>query len=135
MSHNTLVHAHPLLALGAFFLVQRLFPVPSVLPSIIRIAIAAAAAQLQHHMDSRPRGNVVTLERFVVGQLLARMDQLDLIDLYALLFLQGLLDLQDLVVRFEVERLLAARQGLDVNLMSFVVVIVHQRACISWLWV
>lgn len=101
--------------------------------SIIRTVIVAAAAQLQHHVDGRPRGNVVTLERLVVSQLLARMDQLNLIDLYALLFLQGLLDLQDLVVRFEIERLLATRQCLDVNLMSFVVVIVHQRACISCL--
>ena len=44
------------------------------------------------------------------------MNQLDLVDLNALLFLQGLFDGEHLVLRFKVERLFAARQGFNEDL-------------------
>ena len=50
------------------------------------------------------------------SQLLAGVDEADLLDLDALLLLEGLLDGQDLVLGLEVEGLLAAGEGLDENL-------------------
>lgn len=67
-------------------------------------------------MNSIPRLDIVRLQRLVVCQLLAGMNELDLIHLNAFLFLQGLLDCKDLVFRFKVESLLAASQGLDKDL-------------------
>ena len=46
----------------------------------------------------------------------ATENQFDLVHLNALLFLQGLLDGQDLVFRLKVKGLLAARQGFDKDL-------------------
>ena len=67
-------------------------------------------------MDRAPRLDVVELERLVVRELLARVDQADLVDLDALLFLELALDLQDLVRGLEGHGLLAARQRLDEDL-------------------
>ena len=50
------------------------------------------------------------------SQLLAGVDEADLLDLDALLLLEGLLNGQDLVLGLEVEGLLAAGEGLDENL-------------------
>ena len=77
---------------------------------------AAAAAQLEHHVDRAAGLDVVELERLVVRELLARVDQADLVDLDALLLLQLALDLQDLVGGLEGHGLLAARQRLDEDL-------------------
>jgi hypothetical protein len=65
-----------------------------------------------------PRYNVVKFQRLVVGELLARMNELDLIDLNALLFLQRLFDRQYLILGFKIERLLASRKSLDENLQE-----------------
>ena len=46
---------------------------------------AAAAAQLEHHVDRAAGLDVVELERLVVRELLARVDQADLVDLDAFL--------------------------------------------------
>jgi hypothetical protein len=67
-----------------------------------------------------PRRNVVKFQRLVVGELLARMNELDLIDLDALLFLQRLFDRQYLILGFKIERLLASRKSLDENLSTVV---------------
>ena len=75
-----------------------------------------AAAELEHHVDRAPRLDVVELERLVVRELLARVDQADLVDLDALLLLELPLDLQHLVGRLEGHGLLAARQRLDEDL-------------------
>ena len=77
---------------------------------------AAAAAQLEHHVDRAAGLDVVELERLVVRELLARVDQADLVDLDALLLLELALDLQDLVGGLEGHGLLAARQRLDEDL-------------------
>ena len=79
---------------------------------------AAAAAELQNHVDRAPRLDVVELERLVVRELLARVDQADLVDLDAFLFLELPLDLQDLVGGLEGHGLLAARQRLDEDLRA-----------------
>ena len=50
------------------------------------------------------------------SQLLARVDEADLLDLDTLLLLECLLDGQDLVLGLKVEGLLAAGEGLDENL-------------------
>jgi hypothetical protein len=50
------------------------------------------------------------------------MNELDLIDLDALLFLQRLFDRQYLVLGFKIERLLASRKSLDENLSTVVAV-------------
>ena len=50
------------------------------------------------------------------SQLLAGVDESDLLDLDTLLLLQGLLDGEDLVLGLKVEGLLAAGEGLDENL-------------------
>ena len=67
-------------------------------------------------MDRAPRLDVVELERLVVRELLARVDQADLVDLDPFLFLELPLDLQDLVGGLEGHGLLAARQRLDEDL-------------------
>ena len=67
-------------------------------------------------MDRAAGLDVVELERLVVRELLARVDQADLVDLNALLLLQLALDLQDLVGGLEGHGLLAARQRLDEDL-------------------
>lgn len=67
-------------------------------------------------MDRGAGGNVVGVEGLIVGKLLAGVDEADLLDLDALLLLEGLLDGQDLVLGLEVEGLLAAGEGLDENL-------------------
>ena len=77
---------------------------------------AAAAAQLEHHVDRAAGLDVVELERLVVRELLARVDQADLVDLDALFLLQLALDLQHLVGGLEGHGLLAARQRLDEDL-------------------
>ena len=79
---------------------------------------AAAAAQLEHHVDRAAGLDVVELERLVVRELLARVDQADLVDLDAFLFLELPLDLQDLVGGLEGHGLLAARQRLDEDLRA-----------------
>lgn len=50
------------------------------------------------------------------SQLLARVDETDLLDLDSLLLLEGLLDGQNLVLGLKVEGLFAAGEGLDENL-------------------
>ena len=77
---------------------------------------AAAAAELEHHVDRAAGLDVVELERLVVRELLARVDQADLVDLNALLLLELPLDLQHLVGGLEGHGLLAARQRLDEDL-------------------
>ena len=79
---------------------------------------AAAAAQLEHHVDRAAGLDVVELERLVVRELLARVDQADLVDLDAFLLLELPLDLQDLVGGLEGHGLLAARQRLDEDLRA-----------------
>ena len=79
---------------------------------------AAAAAQLEHHVDRAAGLDVVELERLVVRELLARVDQADLVHLDALFFLELALDLQDLVGGLEGHGLLAARQRLDEDLRA-----------------
>jgi hypothetical protein len=67
-------------------------------------------------MNRRSCRNVIGLERLVVGELLAGMNELDLIDLNAFLFLQRLLDGQNLIFGFKIESLLAARKCFDKDL-------------------
>lgn len=55
------------------------------------------------------------------SQLFAGVDEADLLDLDALLLLEGLLDGQDLVLGLKVEGLLAAGEGLDENLQGLAV--------------
>ena len=69
-------------------------------------------------MDGCSSPNVVGFQSLVIGQLLSRVDQTDLVHLDSLLFLQGLLDCQDLVVGFKVEGLLTTGQSFDENLES-----------------
>lgn len=78
--------------------------------------VTAATAQLQYHVNGRPRGDVVRFQRVVIGQLFAAEDQFDLIHLDALLLLQRLFHGQDLIFRFEVKGLFTTRQGLDEDL-------------------
>ena len=77
-----------------------------------------AAAQLEHHVDRAAGLDVVELERLVVRELLARVDQADLVYLNTLLLLELALDLQDLVGGLEGHGLLAARQRLDEDLRA-----------------
>ena len=67
-------------------------------------------------MNCCTRHNVVALQGLVVGQLLSRVNQSDLVDLDSLFFLQGLLDDENLVLGFEIEGLLTAGQRLDEDL-------------------
>ena len=67
-------------------------------------------------MDRAAGLDVVELERLVVRELLARVDQADLVDLDPFFFLELPLDLQHLVGRLEGHGLLAARQRLDEDL-------------------
>ena len=53
------------------------------------------------------------------SQLLAGVDEADLLDLDTLLLLEGLLDGKDLVLGLKVEGLLAAGEGLDENLQGW----------------
>jgi hypothetical protein len=88
-------------------------------------AVSPAAPKLKHHVDGRPRRDVVALEGLVVRQLLPAVDELDLVDLDPLLLLEGLLHRQHLVVRLEVQGLLPAGEGLDVNL---------DQGWLGWVW-
>jgi hypothetical protein len=65
-------------------------------------------SQLQYHVNGGTCCNAVRLQRLVVRQLLSRINQFDLVHLNAFFFLQGLLDRQYLVFRFEIESLLTA---------------------------
>jgi hypothetical protein len=60
--------------------------------------------------------NVVGFQCLVIRQLLSGVDQADLVYLDPLLFLQGLLDGQDLVVWLKIEGLLTSCQRLDEDL-------------------
>ena len=62
------------------------------------------------------------------SQLLAGVDESDLLDLDTLLLLEGLLDGEDLVLGLKVEGLLAAGEGLDENLQGVVVMGQHRGA-------
>lgn len=66
------------------------------------------------------------------SQLLAGVDESDLLDLDTLLLLEGLLDGEDLVLGLKVEGLLAAGEGLDENLQGLAVMGQHRGA--GW-WV
>lgn len=71
-------------------------------------SLVASTSQLQDHMNGGTGRDIITLQSLVVCQLLSRINELDLIDLDSLLFLQGLLDGDNLVLWFKVESLLAA---------------------------
>lgn len=84
-----------------------------------RQPLATSSSQLQDHMNDRPRSNVALLERLVVRELLSREDELDLVDLDAFLFLERLLDGEDLILGLEVEGLFAAGQCFDKDLETW----------------
>jgi hypothetical protein len=67
-------------------------------------------------MNGCTRRNVVRFQGLVIGKLLPRVNQLDLIDLDSFFFLQGLLYGKNLIFRFKIESLLAACQRFDKDL-------------------
>jgi hypothetical protein len=73
--------------------------------------------QVKDHVNRCPSHIVVKFQCLVVlGEVFARINELDLINLNALLFLQLLFDCQYLMLGFKIERMLASRQSLDENL-------------------
>jgi len=68
-------------------------------------------------MYRRPSINTVRFQSPLVGKLLPRKDETDLIHLNPLLFLKGLLYGEDLIFGFEVEGLLSARECFDEDLV------------------
>jgi hypothetical protein len=78
--------------------------------------ILASTTQLQHHVNGGPCYNVVMLQSLVIRELFSGMNETNLIDLNALLFLERLFDGQDFVFWLKVKGLFAARQSLDENL-------------------
>lgn len=80
------------------------------------IRCPVTTTELQNHVNSRASGNIVRVQGLVVGKLLPRVDETDLVHLDALLFLQSLFDGQDLVFRLKIEGLFAASQSFDKNL-------------------
>ena len=71
------------------------------------------------YVDRAARDNVVRLQRLVVRQLLATVNQPDLVHLDTLLLLELLFDIVHSVRLLEVECLFAAREGLDGDLHSW----------------
>ena len=69
-------------------------------------------------MNSGSGPNVVGFQCLVIGKLFPRVNQSDLIYLDSFLFLQGLLDRQDLVLWFKVEGLFPTCQSFDENLQT-----------------
>ena len=62
--------------------------------------------------------DIIRLQSLVIIELLPRENEPNLVHLYALLFLQLLLHGQNLLLWFEVEGLLAARERLDEDLLG-----------------
>ena len=58
-------------------------------------------------MNGRPSGNVIRFQCIGIRQLLSAVNKLDLINTHTFPFLQGLLDIQYLIVRFKIVRLFA----------------------------
>ncbi len=75
-----------------------------------------SSTQLQDHVNGSTGNNVVTFQSLVIAQLFPAMNQSNLIHLNSLLFLQGLFDGQDLILRFKVIRLFPSSQSFDENL-------------------
>ena len=75
-----------------------------------------SAAKLQDHVDRASRLHVVVGQRALVAHLLAAVDETDLLNLDALLLLQGLLHVPRGVVRLEVEVGFPSGQRLDEDL-------------------
>lgn len=69
-------------------------------------------------MNSGPGDNIIILDFLVVCQLLAGVNQTNLVDLDAFFFLELLFDQTDLVGQFDVHRLLSTGQRLDQDLRS-----------------
>lgn len=77
---------------------------------------SSSSSQLQNHMNGSSGCDIVRFQCLVIGQLFSRMDQPNLIDLDALLFLKCLFDGQYLILWLKIEGLFAPCQGLDKNL-------------------
>ena len=83
---------------------------------MLEIHLVGSSSQLQDHVNSRSRTNIVRLQGLVIGQLLSRVNQSNLVYLDTLLFLQRLLDCQNLILWLEIEGLFTSGQSLDENL-------------------
>jgi hypothetical protein len=72
----------------------------------------AATSELEDHVDCAAWFEVVVGDHHLIGQLLSSKDQSDLVDHDTFFLLEGLFNLQDSVVRVEVEALLSSCQSL-----------------------
>lgn len=88
-------------------------------------------SQLQHHVDGSSGANIVRFQRPIICQLLSRVNQSNLVHLDTLLFLQGLLDGEDLILGLEIHGLLAPGQSFDKDLVSDLEII---SAATKFIW-